>query len=219
MWESRLHFKDCVSSVFSGLYLGRTRELHLYSQRELSLYLEASSRFVTLKITFPHQTKGASSLWRKLVAGQHDRAASLQQREVRVSTLKFALHFNKVRAASLLRCSRLANEWEPRFYFSRDPRLQYNMTFASTRPVFILSFRNQFNSILAKADDYFPWLDSTPTTSSEHRGGLHCVSRHSRWSSLVASKRPTVYSRGQEPDKIELKVSQKIASSILRACC
>ena len=57
--ESRI---DRVSSVFSGLHLGKTRELGHYSQRELRLYFEVSSHFVTLKAVFPHQAKGVSSL-------------------------------------------------------------------------------------------------------------------------------------------------------------
>ena len=127
-------------------------------------------------------------------------------------------HFNKLRSFSPLRCSRFANEWELRFYFSQGLRLQGNMTFASIRPVFSHCFHIQFNSTLAKADDYFSWFNSTPTTSSEHRGGLDCVSRHSRRSSLVASKSLTVHSRGQDPDNIEIRVSQEIASLVLRVC-
>jgi len=65
-------------------------------------------------------------------------------------------HFNKVRDESSLRCSLLSNEWESYFYFRRGPCLHGNMTFASTRPVFSLYFCNQFNSTLAKADDYSP---------------------------------------------------------------
>jgi len=104
-------------------------------------------------------------------------------------------HFNKVRTASPLWCSRLSNEWKSHFYFRRGPRLLGNMTFASTRHVFSLYFSNKFNSTLAKIDDYFSLFNSTPTTSSEHRGGLDYVSRDSWWSSLVASKSLTVYSR------------------------
>ena len=93
-----------------------------------------------------------------------------------------------MRAASSFQCSCLSNEWGSRFYLRRGPCLQGNMTFVSRRPVFSLYFCNQLNSTLAKIDDYFPRFNSTWTTSSEHQGGLDCVFRHSRWSSLVASK-------------------------------
>ena len=46
-----------------------------------------------------------------------------------------------------------------------------------------------------KQTTVYPWFNSTPTTISEHRGGLDCVSRHSRWFSLVALKGFTVHSR------------------------
>jgi len=69
------------------------------------------------------------------------------------------------------------------------------MTSASTRLAFSLHFCNQFNSTLAQADDCLPWFNSTPTTSSEHRGGLDCVFRHSPRSFLAASNGFTVYSQ------------------------
>jgi len=46
-----------------------------------------------------------------------------------------------------------------------------------------------------KQTTIYPWFNSTPITSSEHRGGLDSVSRHSSPSSLVASKGFTVHSR------------------------
>ena len=53
----------------------------------------------------------------------------------------------------------------------------------------------QFNSTLAQADDCSPLIQSTPTTNSEHWGGLDCVSRYSPRSFLAASKGFTVHSR------------------------
>ena len=46
-----------------------------------------------------------------------------------------------------------------------------------------------------KQTTVYPWFNSIPTISSEHWGGLNCVSRHSSLSSLVASKGFTVHSR------------------------
>ena len=76
-------------------------------------------------------------------------------------------YFNQVRAASPLRCSRLFDEWESRFYLGS--RLPGNMTFASTRPALSLFFCNQFNSTLAKADDYSPnsTVHQQPAQSTE----------------------------------------------------
>ena len=51
------------------------------------------------------------------------------------------------------------------------------------------------DSTLAQADDCLPLIQSTPTTSSEHWGGLDCVSRYSLRSFLAASKGFTVHSR------------------------
>ena len=119
---------------------------------------------------------------------------SLQQSKVCVFTLIEPRLFNKVRAASPLWCSRLFNEWESRFYLRWSSCLQSKMTFVSIRPMFSLCFCNQFNSTLAKAVDDFSRFNCTPKTSSEHRWGPDCVSKHSWWSSLVASKSLTVHS-------------------------
>jgi len=123
--------------------------------------------------------------------------------------------FNKVRAASPLRCSPLFNEWDSRFYFRRGLRLQGNMTFASTRLVFSLCFCNQFNSIWTKAVDDFSRFNSTPITSSEHRWGLDCVSKHSRRLSLVASKSLTVHSRSPKSRQDQAQgISEDYQSSL-----
>ena len=89
----------------------------------------------------------------------------------------------------------LYGKQETRLHFRWGPRLQFNVTFVSTRAVFSLYFSSQFNSTLAKIVDDFSRFNSTPTTSSEYQWGLDCVPRHSRWSSLVASKSLTVHSR------------------------
>ena len=68
------------------------------------------------------------------------------------------------------------------------------MTPASTRLTFSLCFCKSVQT-LAQVGDYSPLVQSTPTTSSEHWGGLNCVSRYSPRSSLMASEGFTVHSQ------------------------
>ena len=103
--------------------------------------------FVTPIASFLHQVKGVSSLQVKLTPWQNNRVVSLQQSEICLAIFTEPRLFNKVRAASPLRCSRLSNKLELRFYFRRAPYLQGNTTFASTWPASSLCFCNQFNSM------------------------------------------------------------------------
>jgi len=62
----------------------------LFPKRVTSL-LWSKFTFVTPRVVFLHQAKGASSLWRKLAPWQKSRAAFLQQREVCIPTSMFVL--------------------------------------------------------------------------------------------------------------------------------
>ena len=66
---------------------------------------------------------------------------------------------------------------------------------ASIRPIFSLCFCESVQQYTSTRRRLFILVQSTPTTSSEHWGGLDCVSRHSPRSFLAASKGFTVHSR------------------------
>ena len=191
LWSLR-HFDGVrTTSPLRRPRLGKTRELRLNFNRVTSL-----------------QPREVCVFTSKTVSLQYSQARVWVKQESCVLTLTEPHLFNTVRVVSLL---------DVRVSSTSD-KIR-NTTFISTRPVFSLYFYNQFNNILAKAVGNFSRFNSIPTTNSEYRWGLDCVSRHPRWSSLVASKSLTVHSWRSKPNKIKLKVSQKTGSPVLRACC
>ena len=181
------------------------RERHLFKLRPTR---DSAPRMRTSQIKRTASLQAPPNTWQctQNASLTFSKVAFLRRRKVRISTTKSA-SLQPSESCVSTRCSRLSDKWELRFYFRWDPRLWGNMTFVFTRPVFSLYFYNQFNSTLKKADDYFSWFNSTPTISSEHWGGLDCVSRHSQRSFLVASKSLIVHSRRPNPDKVKLKIS------------
>jgi len=165
----------------------------LFQVRAASL-LWIKFMFVTLRAAFLHPVKGTPSLQRKLAPWQNSRAAFLQQREVRISTSKSV---SLQQSESCISTSMFASPQWMRVTFllqtkSASPR-QYDLCVYKTCVKFLLLQLVQ--QYTGESRRLFPRFNSTPTTSSEHQGGLDYVSRHSRRSSLMTSKSLTVHSR------------------------
>ena len=107
----------------------------------------------------------------------------------------------------MMKSSRLRHEvcvtstkWELRLYFDvcispmNECRISTSDEVRISKAIWLLRLQDLCSVFTSTISSTVHW-DSTPTTSSEHWGGLDCVSRHSRWSFLVASKSLSVHSR------------------------